>query len=61
MLDPTHLRNVAARMFALCLQLEDKELAAHLALRASDYLSQAEDLERKAAAAQKPQEDVESA
>jgi hypothetical protein len=61
MADATHLRDVAARMFALSMQVEDQELAAHLALRASDYLTQAEELEHEAAAAQKPEKDIEPA
>jgi hypothetical protein len=61
MSDPTHLRDVAARMFALSMQVEDQEFAAHLALRASDYLTEAEQMEREAAAAQKPQKDPERA
>jgi hypothetical protein len=61
MSDPTHLRDVAARMFAISMQVEDRELARHLALRASDYLTQAEELERDASAAQKPEQDIEPA
>jgi hypothetical protein len=59
--DPTHLRDAAARLFALSMQVEDQDLAGHLALRASDYLTQAEEMEREAADARKPEKDAEPA
>jgi hypothetical protein len=39
------MRKVAARMVAISGQTKDAEWAAHLALRASDLLSQAEQVE----------------
>jgi hypothetical protein len=44
--NPEHLRELAARMFAVAMQSRDIDLARHLALRASDYLDQAAELER---------------
>jgi hypothetical protein len=38
---------------------DDKEGAAHITLRASDYLAQAEEIEKKAAEAQRRQNDIE--
>jgi hypothetical protein len=49
MLDPKHLREIAARMFAVAVQTQDRELAEHLACRASDYLDEAAELDRAAA------------
>ncbi len=46
MLDTKHLRDLAARLFALSLTANDESLARSFALRASDYLDQAIDLER---------------
>jgi hypothetical protein len=51
--DPNHLRRWAAHLLAL--STDNKESAAHLALRAADYLARAEEIERKAAEAQRPQ------
>jgi hypothetical protein len=45
MLNPNHLREVAARMFALSMAARDEDFARRLALRASDYLDQATELE----------------
>ena len=53
--DPKHLRELAARMFALSRATHDQELAQHLALRASDYIDRAIELEK--AAAQRPRTD----
>ena len=55
------MRDAAARLFALSMQVEDQDLAGHLALRASDYLTQAEEMEREAADARKPEKDAEPA
>jgi hypothetical protein len=43
--NPTHLRELASRMFALSMTTGDKDLGRRLALRASDYLDQAIELE----------------
>jgi hypothetical protein len=43
--DSKHLRDLAARMFALSITTRDEDLARRLALRASDYLDQAKELE----------------
>jgi hypothetical protein len=51
--DPNHLRRWAAHL--LSLSADNKEWEAHLALRAADYLARAEEIERKAAEAQRPQ------
>jgi hypothetical protein len=56
MLDPMHLRDLAARMFALAIQTQDREFAEHLARRASDYLDQAAELEKAAAPQPQPDE-----
>ncbi len=44
--DTKYLRDLAARMFVLSLTTNDENLARSFALRASDYLDQAIDLER---------------
>ena len=49
--DPNHLRRWAAHLLAL--STDNKEWEAHLALRAADYLARAEEIERKAAEAQR--------
>jgi hypothetical protein len=53
--DPNHLRRWAAHLLALSMGTDDKAWAAHIALRASDYLAQAEEIKRKAAEAQRQQ------
>jgi hypothetical protein len=53
--DPNHLRKWAAHLLALSMSTDDKEWAAHIALRAADYFAQAEDINKKSAEAQKPQ------
>jgi hypothetical protein len=55
--DATRLRKSAAHLFALCLTTKDKEWAIHLALRAADYLTEADEMERKSAAGPKPEKD----
>jgi hypothetical protein len=47
--DPNHLRQLAARMIDLSRTIDDKDLAARLASRASDYLDQAAEIEKAAA------------
>jgi hypothetical protein len=44
--DAKHLREVATRMFAIALQTERPEVAKYLAHRASNYLDQADELEK---------------
>ena len=46
MANPEHLRELAARMFAIAIRSKEVEFATHLALRASDYLDQAAELEK---------------
>jgi hypothetical protein len=46
--DPHHLRRWAAHLLALSMSTDDKEWAAHIALRAADYLAQAEEIAKKA-------------
>jgi hypothetical protein len=53
--DPNHLRKWAAHLLALSMSTDDKEWAAHIALRAADYFAQAEEINKKSAEAQKPQ------
>jgi len=43
--DPNRLRYVAAQMVALSMTARDEDFARRLALRASDYLDQAIELE----------------
>jgi hypothetical protein len=57
--DPNHLRRWAAHLLAI--RTDNQQWAAHLALRAADYLARAEEIERKAAEAQRPQQAVEPA
>jgi hypothetical protein len=54
--DAKHLRDVAARMFAVAMTTRDTEFAGHLARRASDYLDQAAELERAAEKGQQPED-----
>lgn len=53
--DANHLRKWAAHLLALSMSTDDKEWAAHIALRAADYLAAAEEINKKAAEAQKAQ------
>jgi hypothetical protein len=52
--NPKRLRDLAARMFALSITTRDENLARRLALRASDYLDQAIEIEN----AKEPEEPV---
>ena len=55
--DPNHLRRWAAHLLAMSTSTGDKECAARNALRAADCLALAEEINRKAAEAQRLQSD----
>jgi hypothetical protein len=42
-------------LLALSMSTDDKEWAAHIALRAADYFARAEEINKKSAEAQEPQ------